>query len=731
MRQSALLSRPVTRAHGPLLHVPRILLAVAGELLIAGARKKKIELHTFSSNNPIDLDAELRGLPQIATMAPKEPFKVHSLSKHIEETTKGLNANARSKKAAARPTIKKAAAASAASIFDNNNDSESDSSSSSSSDDSDSGPAFLRDLTKPKASKRRSKDDEIADSDVERTSAASRSKPAKKAAAPAKAKVVASSDDTSSDADSESSDEEVNSKGATLKSKAASTSAGSPTSSSGSDSGSGSSSSSEASSSDDEAESESESEAAPAKTAAAVKKPTGKAAPTKQPESDSDDSSPEESDSESEEESQPAARKPAVDGAKAKSATKAARPTESEDGSDESNEESSDEDEADESMHIAERAQASQVSLPQLLPPDFELRKGDQQSNGQDVARVCSEANLQGKQLWYFTLPVNVPVSVVENLEFPMDASQQGGSVFSHNGEDYGIAFDSTPPVKSIQILIPSADGSTYQPCKMTFQQSIDWNTLLINCPAHRTVDEVMQIRRITQIGATTATPVSAGSSTQVARPQPKGLKARFQPIGVNSDMGSLGPESDDEDDVEMVDAPTGPTPKASQKKDRRRKDAAQAKESASKSKKNKRRHSVSEDEDAAAAEQLMEESVSAVTKSKKQKTAASRGSPDLGSEPALPAFKQTFVVPPAIPNSSATADVASTPAKKTKTSRSTTKPATPLASSQVSGGGKKETPVPVPTVPSLGKSAASTDTPAEKKTKKRKGKAAATGSPV
>lgn len=409
-------------------------------------------------------------------MAPKRPFKVHSLNKHIEETTKGLNANARSKKASAKPSIKKAG------IVFPNNDSDSDSSSSSSDDSESDGPEFMKNLAKPKASKRRSKDDEIADSDVERTSAANKSKSAKKAAAPAEAKASSSSNDTSSDADSESSDEEVSGKGAALKSKA-STSAGSPTSSSGSDSDSGSSSSSEAPSSDDDAGSESETEIAPAKPVAAVRGPPSKPASAKGPESDSDSSSPEESESESEESSQPAAKptsKPTVNGSK--SSGKAANATESDGNSDDSNEEeSSDEEqsgtdssdgEADESMQIAERAQASQVALPQLLPPDFELRKSDQQSNGQDVARVCSEANLEGKQLWYFTLPANVPVSVVENLEFPMDASQQGGSILSHNGEDYGISFDSTPPVKSIQILIPSTDGSTYQPCKKA-QQSV------------------------------------------------------------------------------------------------------------------------------------------------------------------------------------------------------------------------------------------------------------------
>ncbi|KAM3499122.1 hypothetical protein MY10362_007600 [Beauveria mimosiformis] len=632
-------------------------------------------------------------------MAPKEPFKVHSLSKHIEEAKKGLATNTVSKKPL-RPAITKTVPASAASIFPDNSDSDSENSSSesSSSDDSDSdGPSYMKNLTKPKVPKRRSKDDEIADSDVERTSTADKSNPAKKSSAPVKVKAPPSSDDDGSD--SESSDEEVSAKKPVLKQKASSTSASSPTSDSGSDSASSSSS--------EDSSSESEGKVALAKPTAPVKKAASKSSPVKQRESSSNDSTSGESESESDQESEPSAKpknKSVVNGTKAMTAT--AEPTESNATSNGSSEEesssgsensaeSSDDEDVDESMHIAERAQASQAALPTFLPPDFELRKSEQQSNGQDVARVCSEANQQGKQLWYFTLPANVPVSVVENLEFPLDSSQQCGSILSQNGEDYGISFDSMPPTKSVQILIPSADGSTYE-------------------PSRHAVNEVMQIRRITEIGVTTATPAAVGSSTKVARPQPKGLTARFRPIGVTSNVSTHHFNTHDKEDVEMGDIePTEATPKARQKKDKKRKEASDPKESTRKSKKSKRDHTISEDEDAAAAEQLMKESVSASTKSKKRKTAPI-GSPDLGSEEGHLPAKQTLVVPPAIPTSSATVPATPIPAKKTKGKSSEGKPATPP--SQVSGGAKKETPVPVPVLPGFRKPAASRKTPAKKK---------------
>ncbi|KAM3522544.1 hypothetical protein MY4038_008587 [Beauveria bassiana] len=689
-------------------------------------------------------------------MAPKEPFKVHSLQKYIQEANKGLTANPVSKKPL-RPAINKTVPAAAASIFPDNNDSDSENSSSesSSSDDSDSdGPSYMKNLTKPKVPKRRSKDDEIADSDVERTSTADKSKPAKKTSASVKVKAPPSSDDDPSGSDPESSDEKVSAKKPVLKQEASSTSASSSPSDSGSDSASSSSSedsssvkeessesegktalpvlkqeasstsapsspsdsgsdsasssSSEDSASVEEESSESEGKAALAKPTAPVKKPASKTSPAKQRESSSNDSTSGESESESDKESEPAAKpknKPIVNGTKPMTAT--AEPTESNATSNGSSEEesssgsedggeSSDDEEVDESMHIAERAQGSQAALPTFLPPDFELRKSEQQSNGQDVARVCSEANQQGKQLWYFTLPANVPVSVVENLEFPLDSSQQCGSILRQNGEDYGVSFDTMPPTKSIQILIHPADGSTYE-------------------PSRHAVNEVMQIRSITEIGVTTATPADVGSSAMIARPQPKGLTARFRPIGVKSDVGTHHPDAHSEEDVEMRDIePTGASPKARQKKDKKRKEASDPKESTRKSKKSKRDHTISEDKDAAAAEQLMKESVSVSSKPKKRKTAPI-GSPVLGSEGGHLPVKQTLVVPPAIPTSSATVPATPTPAKKTKKGKSSEgKPATPL--SQVSSGAKKETPVPVPVLPGFKKPAASRKTPAKKK---------------
>ncbi|EGX96653.1 RNA polymerase I, subunit RPA34.5 [Cordyceps militaris CM01] len=654
-------------------------------------------------------------------MAPREPFKVHSLSKHIEETKKKMNAD---RKVFARTPIKKDAAP-VPSIFDRDNGSDSDTSSdgSSSSDDSDiDSAAFMKKLAaKSSASKRRNTGEEVADSDVERASATNETKPADKVATPIKAIKAYSSPSpkkTSVAAVEKGSEKKVRPDGPTQKSEATS-----PSSSS--DSDSSSSSSSEASSSDNDSEGENESETVPAKAPVALEKSADKSSLSKQTESDSDNSTSEEAESESDGDSPPAAkpkRKPVANGVK--TTTTKAKATKADNSSDETSKErsgdesrdgaeSSDEEPSDDSIPISEQAQTGQVGLSRFVPHNIELGKSDKHSNGQDVARICKEAILQGKQFWYFTVPHAVPVSLVQKLEFPVDASQQGDNILSHNGEDYGVSFDSTAPTKSFEILIPATKDSAYQ-------------------SSRQTTDKVVQLRAITQIGVTTATPSAIGSSTNVARSQPIDLKPRFQPMEFSSYMSTAGAGASTSHDVEMQDTPAnGSTPKTAKKKDKKRVGASDSKETANKGKKSKREHSDSEDGDAAAAEQLMEESVSAVTKHKKQKTTR-RASLDPGTPVSASAVRQTTVLPPALPASLATRATVSTPVKKTKkttTTKSSANPITPHRGAQVPGITKKETPVPVPVLPGWRSSAATASATVKQSPKDQKS-AAATRSP-
>lgn len=384
-------------------------------------------------------------------MAPKEPYKVHSLNKHIENTKKGLSAEAQfNRRPGNRAATIKKESSDPNNIFANNNgDDDDESGSGSDSDSSSDGQAdFISKLTstaKPTSAtpRRRSKDDEIADSDAERN--ASKKSTIVKKPAPANSKPQSSSDSSSED---ESDDEKTKAKiNGTTPAKASESTSSSSESESDSDSDeeddkapkpSTKKQQPSASTSEDESEDEAD---------AKVKPPlNGKAATTS-------DSSSEDSDNESEDEKQ-----------SVKLAAKtSAKPAAPEPDSSSSEEEDSDDEMVDESMHIEDRE--GQLALPNFIAPDFVLRKGDDGTNGRDVAEICNKANLEGKQFWYFTVPSNVPISVVQNLEIPMNQSQSTDKLFSHNGEDYGVSFESIAPKGNIQIMIPS-DRPQYQPGK-------------------------------------------------------------------------------------------------------------------------------------------------------------------------------------------------------------------------------------------------------------------------
>uniref|UniRef100_A0A8H7TTJ1 DNA-directed RNA polymerase I subunit RPA34.5 n=1 Tax=Bionectria ochroleuca TaxID=29856 RepID=A0A8H7TTJ1_BIOOC len=616
-------------------------------------------------------------------MAPRDPYKVHSLKKHIADSQKSQNGTTPQRARAAAAAAKKAAGPSGA-IFNNNSDDDDSSSNENGSDSSDEegGSNFLRNLgaankTSASAPKRRSKDEEIADSDVERQEST------KKATSnPAKSE----SDSESSSEDDSSSEDESEPAPAAKTSKA------------------NANIKTEDSSSEEESEDESEDQG-PAATQKKLKRES----------SESESSSDEDSEDEDESSSKPAP-KAAQNGAASKESTsssseessseedepssaptpKAQKP-ESEAESSSSEDEDEDGQAVDESMHISDREDSQQVTIPNMIAPDFMLRKSLAGANGKDVAEICSQANLQGKQVWYFTVPSNVPVSVVQNLEIPLDQSQRGDHVFSHNGENYGVSFDSMTPKSTIQILIPSSDGLQYQ-------------------SAPRQVDQIMQVRRITQLGGSSGDQSNVGPAPKpAARPQPEGLRTRFKPIGV---YDAPIVSTTHAEDTEMADAPASqelPTEKTekkakkekSKKKDKAAPETITGLDAVTPAK--KRKHTASEDDALAAAAQLREESQSTDTGVKKRRKDRD-GSPDLGFEHQVGGSRQTPVLPPTIPSSLPTIDssqMAATPtpkpSKKGKKAKSTE---VPVPSSSIEPQGvstpapSRKSHVPLPSIP-------------------------------
>jgi hypothetical protein len=241
-----------------------------------------------------------------------------------------------------------------------------------------------------------------------------------------------------------------------------------------------------------------------------------------------------------------------------------------------------------------------------------------------------------------------------------------------------------------------------------------------------------MQVKKITQLGSTNSV---APVPKPAPRAQPAGLKARYQPIGVNEPMGSIG----DDEDVEMGEAPVLSTKAAKKEKKRKSKETSDKKQKKGlnipeppssratdaptpDARKNKRKLAASEDDAVAVAEQLQEETKLAASKSKKQKTNRA-GSPDLGSEPASAvAKKYTPVLPPTIPTAGTpTPKSVSTPVASSKKQKKVKEASVPAPRQSV---------VPIPSIPhsspprsSPARAPASPSQGKEKRAKKRKDK--------
>ncbi|KAG6104946.1 hypothetical protein E4U31_001680 [Claviceps sp. LM219 group G6] len=643
-------------------------------------------------------------------MAPKSHYAVHSLSKHIEDTQKGLTADAQYNK---RPslrsavTIKQEPGTLEKNIFGDNGSSDDDSSSSGSSDE---GDHFLRNITSnsvkaSNATSKQIKDDEIADSDDERKAAANKTASGITTQSVKRENVSEdeASDDSESEAGSESetSEKQVAAGGRSLEPAATSGKRPSKTASAPQlkkeDSESDSSEdeapekkeAAQPMSDDDSSEGESDAEEDEDEEVlkpAALSQANGSAAHNSSDASSGKGHSDDEEDEESPAPVKSLNKKTPVKSSNKKTPVKPSNKTVEQPPSakisDESSSEASHSEDADESMHMSDRKHDSRVELPNFISRDFTLCKSDIGANGQDVARICSEANLQGKQVWYFTVPANVPISVVQNMEIPMNQSNRDDRVFSHDNEDYGISFDSMVPKSSIQILIPSADGAQYQ-------------------SAPKQINQVMHVKKIAQLGRGNLRALpSEPAPKEPCRAQPKRMKLRYQPFGVNTEMGQIGgdEESDIDVDVDMVDAPAAAVPSTpatskADKKDKKKKQKSHDVDTARQGK----RKLTSEDEAAAAAEQLQGESQSAAkVKSKKQKTQRTV-SPDLGSDAKTTstssnAKKVTPVLPPNVPSSQTVARAAaSTPASKLKNK---------IAKSETPVSVLRQSVVPIPVIP-------------------------------
>lgn len=110
-------------------------------------------------------------------------------------------------------------------------------------------------------------------------------------------------------------------------------------------------------------------------------------------------------------------------------------------------------------------------TVPEVIAPDFHLRKLEGTSDASEIANFFSKAQLEGRQVWYITAPASLPVTVVQDLTIPMDEAKKGMPILAYNGEDYRMAFDNPATSSALRLLIPNKKGDEYSLRKHTHFQ--------------------------------------------------------------------------------------------------------------------------------------------------------------------------------------------------------------------------------------------------------------------
>ncbi|KAF2763955.1 hypothetical protein EJ03DRAFT_332277 [Teratosphaeria nubilosa] len=248
-------------------------------------------------------------------------------------------------------------------------------------------------------------------------------------------------------------------------------------------------------------------------------------------EQSSDESSDESSSSRSsEEEERPAAKKAKMDEA------------ETSDASDESDAEDSGDDEDADSDH-QERVQrpnpASQEQEPEPAPSlpakPFVPPSGYTPLEIIDTAVLPIES-LGGKQIWHITAPSGVPLSIAE---VSLDVLRSGKHVLSHKGADYTLNEENVGDA-SPYIYLPGKDGFVAAPQRVSRTLHLQQKISLPN----------LTKRQANPTEGSAAAEDIAEAAVSTVRPQPKGLRMRWKPLGFGSGEPGM-PLSDSDDEQE------------------------------------------------------------------------------------------------------------------------------------------------------------------------------------
>lgn len=169
------------------------------------------------------------------------------------------------------------------------------------------------------------------------------------------------------------------------------------------------------------------------------------------------------------------------------------------------------------------------------------------------AAKIFS--NLQGKQVWHITAPAGV--SLKELASISMDKAMKGESVLSQKGANYGFSTTEKSEDGPREVLVPQKNGYSAGKQATCIHHSCNSNTLSVPAKISQTLHlrELVKLPKLSskQADPNTGSEAAASitrSTIRAPRPQVKGLKMRYLPLGfVGADSGGVLGDSDSEED--------------------------------------------------------------------------------------------------------------------------------------------------------------------------------------
>jgi len=98
--------------------------------------------------------------------------------------------------------------------------------------------------------------------------------------------------------------------------------------------------------------------------------------------------------------------------------------------------------------------------VQEVIANGFHLQQATDALDSSDVVKFFAKAKKEGKQIWYLTAPVNVPIEVVQETIIHKD--KKGLPILTYNDNDYVASFEDSSMAPAIQLILPTKTGVKY-----------------------------------------------------------------------------------------------------------------------------------------------------------------------------------------------------------------------------------------------------------------------------